>query len=84
MAAKAASTEAVRSPLYTLDQVCERTTLGKTSIYNLVREGRFPKPVPLLPHASRWVRVQVDSWVQARIREAAEGLEPYSMAEKAK
>ena len=84
MTAKTPSAEVITSALYTIDQVCERTTLGKSSIYELVKQGRFPKPVRLMAHASRWVRADVDAWVQSRIREAAENLEPYSTADTAK
>ena len=84
MTAKAPTAEVIKSPLLTIVQVCELTSLGKSSIYNLIKDGDFPKPVHLLAHSSRWVRADVEAWVQARIREAAEGLEPYSTADKAK
>ena len=38
--------ERTSSSLLTIEQVCERTTLGRTSIYNRLREDEtFPKPV---------------------------------------
>ena len=80
MTAKTASAEAVSSPLYTLEQVCERTTLGKSSVYQLIAEGKFPRPIRLKPHASRWERIAVDAWLDSRIREHTEGREPYSTA----
>ena len=55
------------SPLLTIDQVCARTTLGRTSIYSLVQKQLFPQPVKLTAKASRWERAAVDAWVQARI-----------------
>ena len=84
MTTKALMAEAIKSPLLTIGQVCELTSLGKSSIYNLIKDGHFPKPVHLMAHASRWVRADVEAWIQARIREAAEGLEPYSTADMAK
>ena len=73
MTAKAHSAEVIKSPLLTIDQVSELTSLGKSSIYELIKQGKFPKPVRLMAHASRWERAKVEAWVAARIREAAEG-----------
>ena len=40
------SRHARTSSLPTIEQVCERTTLGRTSIYERLREDEtFPKPV---------------------------------------
>src|SRR3546814_10047145 len=37
-----------------LPEVCRRVGLGKSMIYEMIREGRFPAPYKLSPFASRW------------------------------
>ena len=37
-----------------LDEVKRRVGLGKSMIYRLIQEGKFPAPYKLSPLASRW------------------------------
>ena len=39
---------------------------GRTQLYRLIAEGRFPRPVPLGALAARWVASEVQSWLRAR------------------
>ena len=39
---------------------------GRTQLYLLIDEGRFPGPVPLGALAARWVESEVQSWLRAR------------------
>jgi prophage regulatory protein len=54
-----------------LSQVVEKTGLGKTSIYELQKEGRFPRSVHVTGHSVRWIEAEVETWLvqqaQARI-----------------
>jgi prophage regulatory protein len=54
-----------------LSQVVEKTGLGKTSIYELQKEGCLPKSVHLTGHCVRWIEAKVETWLrhqaQARI-----------------
>jgi prophage regulatory protein len=50
--------------------VVRATGLGRSTIYRLVKDGMFPRPVPLLgPHATAWLESEIDDWQQARVRE---------------
>lgn len=51
-----------------LRQVLEMTGLGKTTIYQLQKEGRFPKGVPMTSQSVRWVDEEVRTWVTQRIQ----------------
>ena len=54
------------SCLLTIEQVCERTTLGRTSIYERLREDEtFPKPVRPTKRSVRWRTSDVDNWIAA-------------------
>lgn len=45
------------------------TGLRKSTLYRLVKEGKFPAPVRLTAKASAWSEVAVLQWVQDRIAE---------------
>jgi prophage regulatory protein len=44
------------------------TGLGKTSIYELIRDKSFPAPVRLGPRAAAWVRSEVRQWALERVQ----------------
>ncbi len=47
--------------------VVERTGLPVSSLYLLIAQGRFPKPVPISERSVGWVEAEVDAWLEARI-----------------
>lgn len=49
--------------LIKLDEVCRRAGLGKTMIYEMIREGRFPRPYKISPFASRWSERELIAWI---------------------
>lgn len=44
--------------------------LSGSQIYALVQGGKFPRPVSLGPHCSRWVGSEVQTWLRMRIAAA--------------
>lgn len=50
-----------------LPEVKAVTGLGKTSIYELIREKSFPAPVRVGPRAVGWVRSEVRQWAAERV-----------------
>ncbi|WBO22289.1 helix-turn-helix transcriptional regulator [Sphingomonas abietis] len=48
--------------LIDLPRVKEIVGLGKTMVYRLVREGRFPKPCKPGGAATRWSETEVRAW----------------------
>ncbi|AAV81480.1 AlpA family transcriptional regulator [Idiomarina sp. Sol25] len=52
-----------------INEVRERIGLGRTSIYKMVNEGTFPKPVRVLGKKVAWVDSEVDEWMLERIAE---------------
>lgn len=49
--------------LIKLDEVCRRAGLGKSMIYEMIKEGRFPRPYKISPFASRWSEREVVAWI---------------------
>lgn len=51
--------------LLRLQDVIERTSLGKTTIYKRIGEGAFPRPVSLGGQCVRWREVEIDDWIRS-------------------
>ncbi len=50
-----------------LKAVIEKTTLCHSTIYKLISEGHFPKPIDLTSRAVGWVDSEVDNWIMSKI-----------------
>lgn len=55
--------------LWRLSRVEEETGLKKSTIYGLIREGKFPVPIRITRRLSTWSEAAVTAWVQDRISE---------------
>jgi prophage regulatory protein len=58
--------------LIKLDEVCRRVGLGKSMIYAMIKEGRFPRPYKISPFASRWSEQEIVAWI-ADVKDGFEG-----------
>lgn len=58
-------TKAVR--LIRLPVVIDQTGLARSSIYDGIRAGTFPKPVPLCGRNVGWIEAEVQKWIGDRI-----------------
>ena len=50
-------------------EVQRRTGLGRTAIYVLMAEGKFPAPIRLTAKAVGWLEAEVTEWIAARVAE---------------
>ena len=48
------------------------TTLSRSSLYKMMREGNFPEPIRVGLRAVRWRACEVKDWVAGRPRAAGE------------
>jgi prophage regulatory protein len=46
-----------------LPEVSRRVGLGKTMIYKMIADGRFPPPYKITPAAARWSNSEVTAWI---------------------
>lgn len=51
-----------------LAEVCEKTALCRSTIYQGMKEGWFPKAIKLTKRASGWNEHEVDAYLNARTR----------------
>ena len=49
-----------------LPSVVLRTTLSRSHLYALMKEGKFPKPIKLGARSVGWRVDEVEAWIAAR------------------
>lgn len=47
----------------TIDQLVKKTSLGRSTIYRMISEGKFPKPFQLVPNRNAWIESDIDAWL---------------------
>lgn len=55
------------STILRLPTVKARTGLSRSTIYQRVAQGSFPKPVNLGARAVGWIDAEIDAWLSAQI-----------------
>jgi prophage regulatory protein len=50
-----------------LKEVIEKTGLSRSTIYNWISQGKFPKQIDLGARSVGWVDTEVDEWLSLRI-----------------
>jgi len=53
--------------LIRLPEVIRQTGLARSSIYDGIRAGTFPKPIPLCGRNVAWVESEIQKWIADRI-----------------
>lgn len=52
-----------------LPSVIDRTGLSRSTLYQRISSGTFPKQVSLGRHAVGWIETEVDLWIADRVAE---------------
>jgi len=52
--------------------VLDRTGLSRSTVYQRVTEGRFPRPVSLGARAVGWIEAEVEEWIAGQIEASRE------------
>lgn len=50
-----------------LQQVMDKTTLCRSSIYNLIKAGDFPKNVTVMGKRKAWLESEVEDWMMSKM-----------------
>lgn len=53
-----------------LPDVLSRIGYSRSTIYQLIAEGKFPKPISLGGRAVAWLESDIDAWIAARVESA--------------
>ncbi len=51
--------------------VCELTSIKRSSIFNWVRDGNFPPPMKLGPKKRGWLAKDVEKWLLSKRQKPA-------------
>ena len=51
-----------------LKQTKERTGLSRSTLYALIKDGKFPTPISLGARAVGWLSSDIDAWIEARVK----------------
>lgn len=54
-----------------LKEVIFRSGLGRSSIYKLVSEGKFPPPVAIGERSIGWVESEFENWFELKLAKRA-------------
>jgi len=75
MHAKSETPETAAPELWRLPCVIAKTGCGRTTIYDGIRAGTFPQPVPLGGRSVAWSSHEIENWIVSRIaaRDAQRG-----------
>ncbi|GAB3529174.1 AlpA family phage regulatory protein [Photobacterium alginatilyticum] len=53
-----------------LQQVMDKTTLCRSSIYNLIKTGDFPKNVTVMGKRKAWLESDIEDWMMSKMESA--------------
>lgn len=65
----------VRQVLLRRKEVEARTGLPRSSLYELIGRGEFPRPIRLGERSVAWIDSEVDAWIASRIAECRAHIE---------
>ena len=51
-----------------LPSVQSQTGLSRSTIYLLIKQGTFPKPILLADRAVGWIEIEILNWIEERIQ----------------
>ena len=54
--------------LLKINQVCELTGLGRSTVYAKVAEESFPAPIKIGARASAWIESEIEAWIEEKIK----------------
>jgi prophage regulatory protein len=56
----------LREMLLRIDAVCTITGLSVPTIYRMMSQGRFPRPLKITSHARAWKLSDISAWIDSR------------------
>lgn len=54
-------------------QVQQRTGLSRSTLYQYIKDGEFPKSIALGPRSVGWLESDISDWIAARIKISRSG-----------
>lgn len=60
----------LKTALIRRKEVEKLTALSRSRIYELMKQGLFPKPVQLGPMSVAWLEIEIHEWIADRIADS--------------
>ena len=60
--------------LLRIKSVSEIVGLSRSSIYELIKQGKFPKPVRISTGRVRWTSSDINNWIELQIVRSNKGV----------
>ena len=57
--------------LLRITDVAKKTTLAKSTIWQKMAQGTFPKPTKISPAINVWKESDIDSWIEKQFQNSA-------------
>ena len=67
-------TQAINSKLLKAKDVSELTSISRSHLHRLAREGKFPKPIKIGENRSAWLESEVQEWISECVRNHKQGI----------
>ena len=61
------SHQPIKERFLDLNEVKHRTGLGKSTIYNMITNGTFPKQRAITVRRVGWLESEIDKWIASKI-----------------
>lgn len=61
------------SKILRLPAVKEKTGKARSSIYSMIDQNLFPKPIKLGARSVGWLEAEINEWIEQRINESRAG-----------
>ena len=71
MSESTVATTATERRILRRPEVESKTGFKRAHIYNLIKQGRFPKPMRLGVRAVGWDSLEIEAWIAERLNERA-------------
>lgn len=52
-----------------INEVIQKTSLPRATIFAKIKEGKFPAPIPLSSRTRAWSIIEVTEWMEAKKKE---------------
>ncbi len=59
-----------REQLLTLKEVCELVAMSPSTVRRRIEDAGFPPGIMVGPRARRWLRSEIEAWIESRPRAA--------------
>ena len=62
--------ESISNRLLRLPAVTNKTGKKRSSIYLMIANGEFPRPIKIGKRSSAWLEREIDQWIEQRISQS--------------